>query len=326
MLSRVASSIYWMGRYLERADNVARFIEVNGRLILDMGWDREVAQWDPLIHASGDAGDFNTRYNDTDESSVVRFLTFDEHNPNSIWSCIQSMRENARTVREVIPSELWETTNALYHLVEKQSRKRRAENLQDFFTAIHTACHTIAGLIENTMAHSEAWHFERMGRLLERADKTARILDVKYFLLLPTSDYIDSPVDAVEWGAVLKSVSGFEMYIKQFHRANYRDVTEFLILDPNFPRSIRHCVNGAAASLQSITEILDINVPAQKEMDILQKSLDDTNMETVLGNGLHEFIDVIQFNMNIVDTALYESFFSLESSARITQTQQQIDI
>lgn len=314
MLSRVASSIYWMSRYLERADNVARFIDVNARLILDMGWEREDAQWEPLVRTTGDDEDFKKRYKGYDEKSVVQFLTFDNKNPNSILSCVQHARENARTVREIISSEMWESINALYHLVEKHSRKRKVDDLQEFFACVHQANHLFAGLIENTMSHGEGWHFARVGRLLERADKTARMLDMKYFLLLPTGEYVDSPYDTVEWGAVLKSVSGFEMYRKQFHRANYHDVAQFLILDKDFPRAIRFCVNTAARSLGYITTMLDVEVSASKEMAKLRESLDDTDIDTVLNNGLHEFIDVFQFNLNVVDEAIYQSFFALEKT------------
>jgi uncharacterized alpha-E superfamily protein len=314
MLSRVASSIYWMSRYLERADNVARFIGVNANLILDMGWERETAQWEPLIRASGDEADFNQRYKNYDEKSVIHFLTFDKSNPNSILSCVQNTRENARCVREIISSEMWESINTLYHLVEKHSRKRKIEGLQEFFAAVHRANHLFAGLFENTLSHGEGWHFARLGRLLERADKTARILDVKYFLLLPSTEYVDSPYDTVEWGAVLKSVSGFEMYRKQFHAANYRDVTQFLILDTQFPRSIRYCVHTAARSLRRITSMLDVRVPVTDEMSKLQAMLDTTDIESILTNGLHEFIDMFQFNLNVVDASLHHSFFALEKS------------
>ncbi len=314
MLSRAASSIYWMSRYLERADNVARFIDVNARLILDMGWERENAQWEPLVRTTGDENNFNERYTEYDEKSAVRFLTFDTKNPNSIISCVQHVRENARTVREVISSEMWEAVNALYHLVEKHSRKRKIDDLQEFFKAVHQANHLLAGLIDNTMSHGEGWHFARLGRLLERADKTARMLDVKYFLLLPKGELVDSPYDMVEWGAVLESVGGFEMYRKQFHRANYHNVTRFLVLNEDFPRAIRFCVNNASLSLGCITNMLDVNVTASKEMETLKASLDNADIEVILNKGLHEFIDVLQFNLNVVDEALYRSFFAFEKS------------
>jgi uncharacterized alpha-E superfamily protein len=310
MLSRTASSIYWMCRYLERADNVARFIAVNAHLILDMGFERKTAQWAPLVRASGDDEDFNERYDATDEKNVVCFLTFDRDNANSIVSCVQSARENARTVREVISTEMWETINQLHHLVQKHGRKRRIDDLQEFFTEVRNASHLFTGHFENTMSHGEAWHFARMGKLIERADKTARMLDVKYFLLLPTPDYFDSPYDEVEWGAVLKSVSGFEMYRKQFHRANNRDVARFLILDPYFPRSVRYCIRAASFSLQRITKMLKVEVSAEEEFSILEAMLDGANIDAILKGGLHEYIDRFQFNLNVVDRSLYKSFFS----------------
>lgn len=313
MLSRAASSIYWMSRYLERADNVARFMAVNSHLTLDLGLERSEAQWEPLVRASGDDEDFNARYAAPTEENVSRFLAVDPKYPNSILSCVQQARENARTLREIIPSEMWDALNALYHKVEKYGRRRRIGDLNDFLLEVRTANHLFIGLTENTMSHNQAWHFAKIGRMLERADKTARILDVKYYILLPTPDYLDSPYDTVEWGAVLKSVSAFEMYRKQFHRANYKDVTQFLLLDEDFPRSIRHCVSTASNALERITALLNVSVPAQDEMAKLKTMIETVDLDTVLSGGLHEFIDVFQFNLNVVDDALYHSFFALET-------------
>lgn len=311
MLSRVANSLYWMGRYLERADNVARFIDVTSRLILDTGWENDSTQWEPLVRASGDDSDFIARYASFDEKNVVTFLTFDTDNPNAIISCVQQLRENARTVREIISSELWESINRLYHFVEKHSRKRQNEDLQAFFIAIHDANHQISGLIENTMSHGEGWHFLQMGRFLERADKTARMLDVKYFLLLPNPYDVDSPYDAVQWGAVLKSVSGFEMYCKQFHRTNYRDVTQFLVFDAQFPRAMKFCIHRVAASLQSITMLIGVDSPATASVKDLKDMLDKTDTSHILGEGLHEFVDRFQVGLNAIDDAIYKAFFEL---------------
>lgn len=312
MLSRVANSIYWMTRYLERAENVARFIRVNLHLMMDMGAERYKAQWEPMIRASGDEVDFYKRFKDPNEKAVIHFLTFDKDNANSILSCIQNARENARTVREVIPSDLWEGINELYHMTQNQSRKRKRGDLQEFYSEIRKASHFFTGLMVNAMSHGQGWHFANMGRMLERADKTARILDVKYFLLLPNTEYVDSPYDAVEWGAVLKSVNAFEMYRKRFHRVNYHNVAQFLIFEELFPRSLLFCVQSAARSLQRVIETIKINVPAQVEMAKLFEMLKNSNVDQVLNNGLHEFIDIFQFNLNVVDQSIYESFFALQ--------------
>ncbi len=313
MLSRTASAVYWMSRYLERAENVARFVAVNVHLMLDMGLTPGTAQWKPLVTTSGDDADFSKRYAEASEKNVLYFLTFDKENPNSIYSCVCSARENARTVRDVISPEMWEQINALYHMVIEHSRRKSIGNLQQFYVEVRRASHLFAGLTENTMSHGEGWHFARMGRMLERADKTARILDVKYFLLLPGAEYVDSPHDIVEWGAVLKSANAFEMYRKHCHSIHYKEVAEFLIFDTGFPRSMARCVNTAARSLAAITKELNVKVPAQAEMATLQNTLASTSIETVLGNGLHEFIDVFQFNLNVVDQAIYRSFFALYS-------------
>jgi len=309
MLSRVANSIYWMCRYLERAENVARFVNVNLHLMLDLGQSPENAQWHPLVAASGDEADFAKRYKHSTERNVIRFLTFDEKNPNSILSCIDAARENGRTVREVIPSDMWEQINELYHFVHKESRKRSLTDPQGFYAHIRFANYLFTGLLENAMSHGEAWHFARMGTMLERADKTARILDVKYFLLLPGLEYVDSPYDAVQWGAVLKSVNAFEMYRKQFQRINYKDVARFMIFDPCFPRSLMYCISAAERSLRAVAAQGKSDSPAQAEMAILRNMLNATTIEAVLKNGLHEFIDAFQFNLNIVDQAIYRSFF-----------------
>ena len=312
MLSRVADSLYWMSRNLERADNVARFMEVNMHLVLDMELEKGAAQWSPLVQTSDDEADFNARYGDATEENVVHFLTFDEQNPNSIIRCIQNARENARTVREVIPSELWESMNELYHRVQKHSRKKRIGDLQGFYKDFNTASHLFAGFADNIMLRGQGWHFVHMGRMLERADKTARILDVKYFLLLPQSEQVGSTYDAVQWGALLKSVTGFEMYRKQYHRVHHQDVCEFLIFSKEFPRSMAFCVRDALQSLDAILALVELEMPAaRKEMEKLNSMLAETDVASVLSDGLHEFIDRFQYQLNVVDQLIFESFFKL---------------
>lgn len=309
MLSRVANSIYWMSRYLERADNVARFIDVNFHLMLDLSLDKASTQWYPVVATSGDDEDFNKRYASADERSVVRFLTFDEKNPNSILQCIFKARENARTVREIIPVEMWEKINELYHLTQAHSRKRSLDDLYGYYNEIRQSGHLFTGLMYNTMSRSSGWQFAHLGQMLERADKTARLLDVKYFLLLPRGEQIDSPLDAVQWGAVLKSVNALEMYRQQFHSINYRDVTHFLLFSQAFPRSLIHCLDSAAHALKSLGGHGGEN-KAVIETNLLTRTLHGSDAAHIIAAGLHEFIDVFQFNLNLVDEALYETYFA----------------
>ncbi|ESQ79741.1 alpha-E domain-containing protein [Asticcacaulis sp. YBE204] len=309
MLSRVANSIYWMSRYLERAENVARFIDVNTHLMLDMGLSVEETQWYPLIATSGDDEGFTKRYGPADEKSVVRFLTFDDKNPNSILSSIYRARENARTVREIIPVEVWEKINELYHLTQAHSRKRSVEALADYYTQVRQSGNLFSGMMINAMSRGDGWHFARMGQLLERADKTARLLDVKYFLLLPRGEQVDSPYDNVQWGAVLKSVNALEMYRQEYHSINYRDVTEFLLFSKLFPRSLRFSLDYASLALSNICADQPATCPALTEMGLLTQSLQRADADSIIASGLHEFIDVFQANLNLVDQSIYESFF-----------------
>lgn len=310
MLSRAANSIYWMGRYMERADNIARAISVNTHLMLDLGLERSHEHWHPLVVTSGDEADFARRYTEASEKNVVRFLSFDEENPNSIISCIENARENARTVREIISSEMWREINETYHMVREYSRKKKIGDLQPFCRLVTQASNLFTGLVENTITHGEAWHFTRLGRMIERADKTARILDVKYFTLLPSLDYFDSPYDTVEWGAVLKSASAFEAYRKQYHRVNYKNVIDFLMFDPYFPRSMRYTVSALWDSLQVIVTELKIKSDVENKPRELCEFLISYNVDKVLENGLHEFIDEFQLRLNAVDSEIYRAFFS----------------
>ena len=311
MLSRVANSIYWMARYLERADCVARFIDVNTHLMLDLALDQNAAQWYPLIATSGDDEDFNQRYTQADERAVVRFMTFDQKNPNSILQSIFRARENARTVREVIPVEMWEKINEIYHLTQSQSRKRSVADLQDYYREIRQSGHLFTGLMHNTMSRDMGWQFAHMGQMLERADKTARLLDVKYFILLPRGEQIDSAFDAVQWGAVLKSVNALEMYRQQFHTINYKDVTQFLLFSKAFPRSVLFCLEDAATALNMLVRDSATENKATVEMATLCKTIHGSDASHIISTGLHEFIDIFQANLNLVDEAIYETYFKL---------------
>ncbi len=317
LLSRVADSVYWLGRYIERAENVARFVDVNHQLMLDAPFGQQ-QQWQPLIDTSGDAALFKRTYGEATRENVVQFLTFDAANPNSILSCLRSARENARTVRDTISSEMWEQCNKMYlHINEALSANRAADSPHELFYEIKMGCHLFEGIMDSTMSHSEAWHFCNMGRMLERADKTTRILDVKYFLLLPSVRIVGSPVDDVQWTAVLKSVSGFEMYRKAFGRISPSRVVEFLVLDREFPRAVRHCLQSVTDSLHAITgtPIGNFTNPAERRLGQIRAELNYTPVEDVIAQGLHEFLDNFQTKLNSVDDGIFETFFAMRPLA-----------
>src|SRR5262245_24212725 len=203
-----------MSRYLERADNVARFIDVNEHLTLDLH-DAITEQWAPLVYTTGDHEEFFARYGQSTRDNVIRFLTFDAKNPNPILVCVERARDNARAVREIISSAMWEQINRFYHLMRDAARSPGADGVRHAIEQVKLHGHLIQGITDTTISHGESWHFARLGRLLERADKTSRILDVKYYILLPEPQDVGTPLDIVQWSALLKSASALEVYRKK---------------------------------------------------------------------------------------------------------------
>ena len=314
LLSRVADSVYWVGRYLERAESVARFIDVNLYLSLDSP-PGLTQQWRPLIQVTGDHETFDGRYGQPSRENVIQFLTFDLDNPNSILFCLRAARENARTVRDTISSEMWEQVNRMYlHLNDAVHRDRVVDSPGDLFHEVKQGCHLLEGIANSTMSHGEAWHFMNLGRSLERGEKATRILDVKYFYLLPSITDVGTPIDDIQWAAVLKSVSGFEMYRKQYGPIVPANITEFLLLDRSFPRAVMYCLDCAAGSLHAITGTAPgaYRNPAERLLGQLCAELGYTSVKEVVATGLHEFLDGLQTKINLVDDAIFETFFTMQ--------------
>jgi uncharacterized alpha-E superfamily protein len=316
MLSRVADSVYWMSRYVERAENVARFIDVNFQLMLDEadGADR---QWQPLVNTSGDYEEFDKRYGAATQENVIHFLTFDAANSNSILSCLRKARENARTVREIISSEMWLQLNRSFLKVKAASEASNwLDSPNEFFTAVKEASHLFTGITDGTMAHNEAWHFCRLGRMLERADKTSRMLDVKYYILLRSAEDIGSAFDDLQWAAVLRSASAFEMYRKRHGRISPQGVVEFLILDREFPRAIQFCLVAARDSLHAIsgTPLGTFRYPPEKQLGQLCSDLSFASLEEIIAQGLHQYLDDLQTKVNAVGAGIFETFFAFKAS------------
>ncbi len=315
MISRVADSIYWMSRYVERAENVARFIDVNLKLTLDAapGGDQ---QWLPLVNTTGDHEDFKKRYQDASAYNVIHFLTFDADNPNSMLSCLRAARENARTVREIISSEMWLQLNKFYLMVNSAAAAGNGdESTSEFFEEVKLASHLFTGITDATMSQNEAWHFCRLGRLLERADKTSRILDVKYYILLRSLDDVGTPLDDIQWSAVLRSASAFEMYRKRHGRISPRGVVEFLMLDPEFPRAIRFGLLAARDSLHAIsgTPLGTFKSAPEKLLGQLCSDLSYAAVDDIIAEGLHEYLDELQGKINLLGGGIFDTFFALKS-------------
>jgi len=317
MLSRVANSIYWMNRYIERADNYARFISVNFNLALDLP-SNIPEQWEPLIVATADQQLFLSNYKEVNRENVLHFMTFDERNPNSILSCLYIARENARTIRECISKEMWEYVNRIYWKVknsEEGSKHWEMMKYQGFLEEIKSGSQLFYGIVDSTITRGEGWHFGQIGKQIERADKTTRFLDVKYFTLLPEVEAVGSPLDLLLWSSVLKSNSAYNMFRQQYKLINPSNIVEFLILDKNFPRSVVHCLQEAEVSLYGISGGSSENGysnTAEKKLSKLLSDIQFTEISDILDLGLHQFLDDYQLRNNEIGLAIYDTYFDLK--------------
>ncbi|XOV94005.1 MAG: alpha-E domain-containing protein [Bacteroidota bacterium] len=315
MLSRVADSLFWLGRYTERAENYARFIDVNFNLSLDLPPGiRE--QWAPLLLATGDNELFSTLYKTVNRENAMRFLGFDERNPNSIITSVTKARENARIVRENISKETWEVLNDLYHYNAGLAKKRvwKKEDPHGYFKEIKQQVQLLNGIAYDTVPRTQGWYFSKLGQFMERADKTSRILDVKYHFLLPSVEEVGSPLDYLHWAALLKSVSAFNAYRRVYGKMDPRTIVEYLVLNRYFPRSILFCLINVESCLLEISEFKGRGYSnnAEKAIGNLRADLEYASISDVFDYGLHEYLDQLQVRLNEVSTEIYDQYFKIQ--------------
>ncbi|HWL14194.1 MAG TPA: alpha-E domain-containing protein [Opitutus sp.] len=246
MLSRVAHSLYWLSRYIERAENITRLLEVNLQFLLDFQDIEDESlkdHWHSLIASSGNRSLFESLYSAADSQSVTSFFAFDLRNPSSILACIYAARENARMIRDQISAEMWEAINELYlFLKARNAAEVWAAGPHEFFEHIKRHSHLFQGLTDSTYPRSEGWEFVQFGKFIERAEMTTRILDVKYHILLPDVTDVGGAVDTAQWQAVLRSASALDAYRRFYVREILAwKVAEFLIFSDSFPRSLHYC-------------------------------------------------------------------------------------
>lgn len=311
MLSRVADSIFWMNRYVERAENVARFIDVNQHLSLGFYRGFET-QWEPLIHATGDKEPFLKHYDNYDENNVLEFLIFDKRNPNSIVSCLKAARENARSVRECLSLAMWEAINKCYLRVKEFQRNHESvDALHALLDLVKEQSQQFEGACQTTLSHGDAWNVSRLGRLIERADKTSRILDVKYYILLPSIEDVGSSLDIVQWTALLNSTSGLQMYRRKHGPIHPKKVVAFLILDRQFPRSMHFCLMRADDALRSIfgSGPTFYSNEAERLLGQMKSNMDYTTLDNIVQQGVHEFVDGFQIQLNQLGNEIHAAFF-----------------
>ncbi|MBX3063671.1 MAG: alpha-E domain-containing protein [Anaerolineae bacterium] len=307
MLSRVADNLFWMSRYLERAEHVARVLEVNLNLNLERSPENIAARWGEVLAgvrhpiAGSDV---------TDVYTITKALSFDTNYHTSIISYIEAARENARQVREQISSEMWEQINGLYLALRGRSMQDIQYEPREFFRGVRDGSHLFQGITDSTMNHGAGWHFIQVGRYIERAEMTARFLDVKFTALHLE---IHSAEEFQEWVGLLKCLTAFEAYCK-VHTADVRPdrVAEFLLLNREFPRSISFCVRRVQDALTAIAEDAEISKSnkVNRLAGKLEATVDFSQIDEIMSGDLHSFLNNIQLQCKGIFEAIYQTYIS----------------
>jgi uncharacterized alpha-E superfamily protein len=336
MLSRVANSLYWMSRYLERAENIARIVDVNLQLLLDfrnLNDQRLVDHWMPVVQSTGDEAAFLKLHAKATGQAVTEFLVFQMENPNSLVSSVCQARENARTVRDQLTIEMWEELNRLYLFVRSaEGREVWRASPSEFFQGVKASSLQIIGLMFATLIRNEGWWFTQAGKFIERADKTSRFLDLRPHSRSIRGKVVTAdPTEALEWAAILRSCSAWDAY-KSIHgvEVHPRLVAGFLLLNQDFPRSVRYCVTQLNEALRSIS-----GVPAGRFCNEAEKlagrlvaELQFGTVDEIFEFGLHEYLDQLQTKLNAIGEALFNtyifhSFNNPEAEMLVQQEEQQ---
>jgi uncharacterized alpha-E superfamily protein len=316
MLSRVADALFWMSRYLERAEHVARLLDVRFHLELDLhgvlAGPHEL-QWTALATILQQQVPEQARSSPSPQAVVSRWLTFDLDNPGSIMSCVMRARANARSVRGSINAQMWRELNKLYlQLNDTAFRGQVDESPHDFYQAVECGSCLFQGVCDATLNHDEGWQFIQLGKHLERVDKTLRILDIQYHLLRDLDNPADLPLANLLWGGVLRSCGAFEAYQRLYvGRIEPERVVEFLLLHPHFPRSVRFGLEAAALALAEIEGVTTGRQlgSADRELGLVLAELRFRDIEQILSGGLHEFLDGLQKRCSLVSRALQQRYF-----------------
>ncbi len=306
MLSRVAESIYWIGRYQERAENIARLINVNSNLILDLPKGL-MPDCEPLITILGCEDLYHERHPEVTERRIVNFLISDEANTDSILSCLSYARENARTIREILPREGWEAINSMYNdAVENKTQSYARHGRSPYLEKIIFDLQHITGLLAGTMNHDIAYDFLNLGRKIERADMTTRIIDVRSENIIPDSAPELKPFEDMLWMSMLKTLSGYQMYRQSMQvRIHRNDVLNFLFSRTTFPRSVSFCVKSMKENLDSLPN----NDICLSHINKLQKTLNASSRKTQNNNDLHLYIDKIQLQLANLHNGIQKTYF-----------------
>jgi uncharacterized alpha-E superfamily protein len=306
MLSRVAENLYWLARYLERAEDTARIVMVSANLLLDL--PKGIAPgWRPLVDITGMNEIFEEHYRDYGERQVVRFLLGDERHSGSILYALQAARENCRTIRDIVPREGWEQLNELYLYVRDELQQGMTKRGRyAYLRQVILGTQTIFGLLAGTMLHDQGFEFLRIGRSLERADMTTRIVDVRSASLLPEDTSDPRPFDTVQWVSVLKSLTAYQMYRRsQQVRVQRGAVLRFLFQSEEFPRAVHHCVDAARVCLERLPR----NEAPLRMAGRIKRNLLGAKVEGLSQTELHAFVDELQLGIGELHAEIARTWF-----------------
>lgn len=315
MLSRTADHLYWMARYIERAENMARVLDVTYSMsLVPNAAQSEAALWLPALEISGNVEAYEEDYDNVNAADVIHYLSMDMNNPSSIYNALRNARENARAVRVAMTSETWENINTLWLEFDQFRGQDLAKNgLLEFCDWVKARSHLFRGVCFGTMLRDDAFSFVRLGTFIERADNTARLLDVKYHLLLPEEEEVGGAVDYYEWSAVLRSVSAFQAYQKIFSDTivPWR-VAELLVLRRDMPRSLHACLDETNHILDQLSG--NRQTECRRLAGELHARLRFGKMQDIFQKGLHEFLSDFIDSNNLLGAEIQRAFLSINAA------------
>jgi len=316
MLSRVAENLYWMARYLERAENTARFINSTTQLLLDLPRGASFG-WDVLLRVAGLDDLYGRTYGEPNEEDIMRFLIQDEENPSSIASSIHCARENTRNFREVLPREFCERGNSLYLFVRANAADAARSRSQRYavLDGVIERRQSIVGLLMGTMSHDVAYQFIELGRNVERADMTTRIVDVNSAVLLPSDGAVSRAVLERLWMGTLKALSAYQMYRRHVGvHIEGAGVVHFVLTDSHFPRSVVHCLSEIEGCLAALPN----SAGAMKTMRTAWRRLEQMRFEGLPPVVLHDYLDQVQADLGGIHAAVAQQYFYLHQGGAAT--------
>jgi len=311
MLARTADNLYWLARYVERAEYLARILEATLRLTtLPVAYVGSTNEWESAVGTAGCSDAFEARYSEANEENVTEFLAFSSDNPSSIRNCIEIARQNARAVRTALTTETWETINGAWLELKLFSNgvATREEFLR-FLQWVQETSLRFDGSAYRTMLRNDAYWFSRLGLYVERADNTARILDVKYHMLLPADEHVGGPLDYYQWAAILRTVSALTAY-HWVYRESLKPwlVADLLILNQQMPRSLASCYENLVRFCDAIATAYGRQGLAQRQARAIRTRLQNSRMEEIFQTGLHEFIEEFVADNNALGAAVSSQY------------------